>query len=75
MVVATRCTSLLYGFGWKLRIDNVIGGYFFGLISVEFRGSVSVDVDRIKGFLSIGSNIVRLSAHMGNTGLSLCMTQ
>ena len=46
MVVATRCTGVLHGFGWEFCIDEVV--LLFSINSVEFRGFLSVNVNCIK---------------------------
>ena len=73
MVVAARCTSVLLGFGWELRIDEDM------LVSSSARLAWSLGVCSLstlivqRSFLSVETHIVGLSVHMGKTGLGVFM--
>ena len=65
MVVATRCTSVLYGFGWEFRLDGDVLVCFSAHLawSLGFCSLSSLIVQRRA--LPNGSHGVTLSVHMG----------
>lgn len=71
MVVATRCASVLHGFGRQLRIDGDMSICSSAQLArssgVCFLSALIVQ----RRFLSIGSHVVEISVHMGKTGLGV----
>ena len=67
MVVATRCTSVLHGFGWKLRIDEDMSFCFSAQLAWSLGVCSLSKVIVQKRLLSIASHVVGLSVHMGKT--------
>lgn len=69
MVVATRCTSVLHGLGWELRIDEDMlvssSAYLAWSLGVCSLSTLIVQ----RRFLSVESHIGGLSVHMGTRGL------
>ena len=67
MVVATRCTSVLHGFGWELRIDEDMSFYFSAQLAWSLGVCSLLSVIVQKRLLPIASHIVGFSVHMGKT--------